>query len=223
MGWWVCPPRLKQPCLNTCARKQAPTGQVQNKKAQNQPPGGPRALARQAGASSPHSCPGPGHRGAQGHSPRGCGREQRRSSNYATGWRCQQDDHPCRPWARPSPPLILGPRLPAGCALRPGQPLVQTLASLHLSSQCSSASASGHISAVPGLAGLGPELGLRPPDAWSVRWGPTTCHPLGWASCPDQDLVEAVPSSPSALTVRGVWSEHLGSLSRFPHLQSEDK
>lgn len=71
MGQWVCPPRLTQPCLNTCAGKQAPIGQVQNKNAQNQPPGGTGALALQAGAPSPHSCPGPGHRGAPRATPKG--------------------------------------------------------------------------------------------------------------------------------------------------------
>lgn len=48
----VCPPQLTQPCLNTCAGKQVPTGQVKNKNAQNQPPGGTRGPAPlQAGVS----------------------------------------------------------------------------------------------------------------------------------------------------------------------------
>lgn len=132
-----------------------------------------------------------------------------------------------------------GPQLPAVCALRPGQPLVQSLASLHLSSQCSSASASGHSQAPPqspsslgsqarlGWAGpraAGPELGLRPPDAWSLRWGPTTCHPQ-----PDQDLVEVAPALGPGCALaterphrpRGL--VRAPALSRFSHLQSEDK
>lgn len=114
-------------------------------------------------------------------------------------------------------------------------------ASLHLSSQCSSASASGHSQApaaplhprVPGLAGLGLEQ-LAPrwaagPQMLGLCVGATTWHPSAWASCPDQTRPGWCPGLRAPSQRRGVWSEHLGSprrsqtLSRFSHLQTEDK
>lgn len=175
---------------------------------------------------------GQGTGGTQGHSPRGCC-EQRGSSNYAAGWRCQQDDLPCPPWARPLAPCSLCPSTwPATCP----EP-----ASLHLSSQCSSAPASSHSQApaaplhprVPGLAGLGLEQ-LAPrwatgPQMLGLCVGATTWHPSAWASCPDQTRPGWCPGLRVPSQPRGVWSEHLGSprrsqtLSRFSHLQTEDK
>lgn len=93
----------------------------------------------------------------------------------------------------PSAPCSLCPSTwPATCP-EPCQPppLLPVQLSLGLWSQPGSPCSP---SSLPSQAWLGPKLGLRPPDAWSSRWGPSTCHPLGWASCPDQDLVEVAPA-----------------------------